>query len=223
PKVLILDEPTAGLDPQGKKQILNLINHLKQTTAHTIVVISHDIDEITTFASRIVVFNDSKIAFDVPMAELFKHEDALVNMGLDIPKVIKIKNMLKARGIVLKHDIVTPKDFVTEVVNYFNDNKNTNITKAQIDAVFASKNLDNLPKNESDISQNNTHQNDTNKNDINKNSTNINDTNKSDVNKNGNSATQNNASKGASGANNNFETQKHDSIEDIFAGGEPNA
>ncbi|MEG2084837.1 MAG: energy-coupling factor transporter ATPase, partial [Clostridia bacterium] len=210
PKVLILDEPTAGLDPQGKKQILNLINHLKQTTAHTIVVISHDIDEITTFASRIVVFNDSKIAFDVPMAELFKHEDALVNMGLDIPKVIKIKNMLKARGIVLKHDIVTPKDFVTEVVNYFNDNKNTNITKAQIDAVFASKNLDNLPKNESDISQNNTHQNDTNindanNNDVNKNEVNKNEVNNNEVNKNDNSATQNNvennARRGASGAN----------------------
>ena len=63
PKMLILDEPTAGLDPFGKEQILNLIKYLKTHCSPTIVVISHDIDEITRFANRIVVFNDSRIVF----------------------------------------------------------------------------------------------------------------------------------------------------------------
>lgn len=101
PKVLILDEPSAGLDPQGKEQILTLIQKLKEHICPTVIVISHDIDEITRFAERLIVFNDAKIAFDMPMQELFEHEAELIDMGLDIPMATRIAKNLKKKASTL--------------------------------------------------------------------------------------------------------------------------
>lgn len=127
PKALILDEPTAGLDPRGKEQILSLITHLKEHCTPTIIVISHDVDEITRFADRIIVFNEAKIEYDMPMKELFTNEKSLQEIGLDIPKAIKINNELKRRGINLEGDIITPLDLERAVVNYYNKNKGGNL------------------------------------------------------------------------------------------------
>ena len=127
PKVLILDEPTAGLDPNGKEQILELITHLKEYCSPTIIVISHDIDEITRFATRLVVFNKSQVAFDMPMKELFKHQEELVAMGLDIPLAVKIANDLRARGVAVSDEVVTVKDLLKEIERLYNAKHNTNI------------------------------------------------------------------------------------------------
>ncbi|MDD7350669.1 MAG: energy-coupling factor transporter ATPase [Clostridia bacterium] len=123
PKVLILDEPSAGLDPYGKEQILSLITRLKKDVCPTIVVISHDIDEITRFASRIVVFNESKIAYDIPMAELFEKEEELTAMGLDIPTAVKIKKDLAKKGIDLQGTIVNENDLEKAIVNAYNSKR----------------------------------------------------------------------------------------------------
>ena len=120
PKVLILDEPTAGLDPIGKRQILNLITNLKNTITPTIIVISHDINEITQYCNRLVVFNNAKIAFDLPINELFTHSEELLNMGLDIPLCVKVNNYLKANNIKLDGDIITPQDLITAIIKYKN-------------------------------------------------------------------------------------------------------
>lgn len=120
PKVLILDEPTAGLDPIGKRQILNLITNLKNTITPTIIVISHDINEITQYCNRLVVFNNAKIAFDLPINELFTHFEELLNMGLDIPLCVKVNNYLKANNIKLDGDIITPQDLITAIIKYKN-------------------------------------------------------------------------------------------------------
>ena len=133
PKVLILDEPTAGLDPSGKEQILELIKSLKEKCSPTIIVISHDIDEITRFANRLVVFNDGKVAFDEPMKELFKHQKELVDMGLDIPLAIKIANDLKSKGVTLNDNIVTMSDLLKEIINAYNKKHGTNIDASGID------------------------------------------------------------------------------------------
>ena len=127
PKMLILDEPTAGLDPYGKEQILNLIRHLKEHCSPTIVVISHDIDEITRFANRIVVFNDSHIVYDEPMQELFKHSRQLQAIGLDIPRAVKIANALRYKGINISNNIVTAEDLLKNIVELYNKKHNTNI------------------------------------------------------------------------------------------------
>lgn len=128
PKVLILDEPTAGLDPNGKEQILELISHLKKNCSPTIIVISHDIDEITRFATRLVVFYESKIAFDMPMQELFKHQDELVQMGLDIPLAVKIANTLRLRGVAISEEVVTVDDLLKEIIRLYNAKHNTKVS-----------------------------------------------------------------------------------------------
>lgn len=132
PKVLILDEPTAGLDPFGKEQILSLITKLKENCSPTIIVISHDMDEITRFANRLVVFNDGKIAFDIPMKELFKHSEELVKIGLDIPTPVKIANALKEKGIEVSDDIITSQDLISNIVNLYNKKHGTCIDKNSI-------------------------------------------------------------------------------------------
>lgn len=118
PRVLVLDEPTAGLDPYGKEQILELITKLKRECSPTVIVISHDVDEITRFADRIVVFNDGKVAFDLPMNELFRHSEELTAMGLEIPRAVAIADKLRARGIDLG-DVVNADDLVRAVVRKF--------------------------------------------------------------------------------------------------------
>ncbi len=120
PKVLILDEPTAGLDPYGKEQILSLITHLKKECSPTVIVISHDVDEITRFASRIVVFNDGKVMFDLPMNELFRHADELHAVGLEIPKAVRIAKKLRERGVELEGDIVSLNDLLRAIVKAYN-------------------------------------------------------------------------------------------------------
>lgn len=123
PKILILDEPTAGLDPKGKEQILQLIAKLKAEISPTIIVISHDIDEITQYATRMIVFNNAEIAFDIPMTELFQHEEQLVEMGLAIPMAARVANALVRAGIKLNSNIVTPHDLINAVAEYHNATK----------------------------------------------------------------------------------------------------
>ena len=119
PKVLILDEPTAGLDPYGKEQILSLITRLKQECSPTVIVISHDVDEITRFANRIVVFNDGKVMFDLPMNELFRHADELHAVGLEVPKAVRIAQKLRERGVELG-DVVSLNDLLHAIVTAYN-------------------------------------------------------------------------------------------------------
>ncbi len=116
PKILVLDEPTAGLDPYGKEQILNLILRLKNECSPTVMVISHDMDEITRYANRLIIFGDGKVAFDVPMTELFKHGSELEELGLETPSAVRMANALKARGVDLGEGIVNMDTFTAAVL-----------------------------------------------------------------------------------------------------------
>lgn len=115
PKVLILDEPTAGLDPFGKEQILKMITDIKEKSRATVIVISHDVNEITRYASRIVVFNEGKVLYDLPMKELFKHSTELVSIGLEIPKAVEIANKIREKGFSISDEVVTIDDLVKEI------------------------------------------------------------------------------------------------------------
>lgn len=137
PKVLILDEPTAGLDPYGKEQILSLITRLKEKCSPTIIVISHDMDEITRFATRLVVFNDSQILFDLPMQELFTHYEELVKVGLDIPTAVKVKNDLQKNGIELNSNIVNKDDLIRAICKKYNQIHGEVLSKDKIDEVLS--------------------------------------------------------------------------------------
>lgn len=111
PQVLILDEPTAGLDPNGKEEILNLIMRLKETITPTIIMIGHDIDELSRYVKRLVVLNDGKLVYDESPKELFKKEESLKEMGLNIPVACRIKNHLSKKGINMD-DVANEEDFI---------------------------------------------------------------------------------------------------------------
>lgn len=118
PQILILDEPTAGLDPVGRIEMFDLIAKLKETTVKTIIMVSHNMDEISEVANKIAVLEHGKLSFHGTPKELFKHAEELEEIGLDIPTAIKLENELKARGVELSDDIVTANDFVEAVVKW---------------------------------------------------------------------------------------------------------
>ena len=107
PKVLILDEPTAGLDPAGRESILGNICYYQRTTGATVLLISHSMDDVARIASRLVVFNEGRIAMDGTPAEVFERAEELTAMGLAVPKATEIALALRRRGIDIPQSIYT--------------------------------------------------------------------------------------------------------------------
>ena len=95
PEVLILDEPTAGLDPQGRDMILNQINNYHKTTGCTVLLVSHSMEDVAKFASKILVMNDSKVFCYDKTAEVFKRSEEISSMGLSVPQIARVFNILK--------------------------------------------------------------------------------------------------------------------------------
>lgn len=118
PKILVLDEPTAGLDPVGRIEMFDLIAKLKESTVKTIIMVSHNMDEISAVANKIAVLEHGKLRFFGAPKELFKNAEELEEIGLDIPTAVKLKNDLKTRGVELSDDVVTADDFVEAVVRW---------------------------------------------------------------------------------------------------------
>ncbi|MBE7017131.1 MAG: energy-coupling factor transporter ATPase [Ruminococcaceae bacterium] len=107
PKVLILDEPTAGLDPAGRESILGNIGYYQRTTGATVLLISHSMDDVARIASRLVVFNEGRIAMDGTPAEVFERAEELTAMGLAVPKATEIALALRRRGIDIPQSVYT--------------------------------------------------------------------------------------------------------------------
>lgn len=115
PEVLVLDEPTAGLDPAGKREILELVTALKSSFVKTVVIISHNMDEIAEYCNRVVVLDEGKLIADTTPAILFNDSDIIDNTELDYPHTIKIKRMLAARGFVIDTPALTVKELAAGV------------------------------------------------------------------------------------------------------------
>lgn len=98
PKVLILDEPTAGLDPQGRQEILDLIKSLQTESKMTILLVSHSMEDVADYVDRIIVMNRGRIAFDGAPKEVFAHYKELEEMGLACPQVTYVMHDLKEKG-----------------------------------------------------------------------------------------------------------------------------
>ncbi len=107
PQVLILDEPTAGLDPAGRESVLGNISYYQRSTGATVLLISHSMDDVARIASRLVVFNDGRIAMDGTPAQVFERADELTEMGLTVPKATEIALALRKRGIEIPDSIYT--------------------------------------------------------------------------------------------------------------------
>ena len=99
PEVLILDEPTAGLDPASRAEILENIETYRKTKNATIMMVSHSMNDVARLTERLLVLNGSKIAMDGPPAEVFTRADELLEMGLDIPDITRVFLRLKQMGL----------------------------------------------------------------------------------------------------------------------------
>ena len=107
PGVLILDEPTAGLDPAGCRQIMDNIRDYRERTGSTVIVVSHSMDDVARFTERLIVFDHSHVVMDGTPAEVFSQPEKLCGIGLAVPQATRIAMALKARGIALPGSIYT--------------------------------------------------------------------------------------------------------------------
>ena len=98
PKILVLDEPTAGLDPRGRDEILGQIAHLKKETGISVVLVSHSMEDVANYVERIVVMSRGKVLYDDVPREVFCHVRELEEVGLAAPQVTYILHELKENG-----------------------------------------------------------------------------------------------------------------------------
>lgn len=107
PRVLVLDEPTAGLDPRGRNELLELIRRLHDEEGNTIVMVSHSMDDISALAQRIIVMNEGRVAMDGTPREVFAHPQKLVDMHLGVPAAAQLAMELRKRGYNLPDNVYT--------------------------------------------------------------------------------------------------------------------
>ena len=103
PEVLILDEPTAGLDPVGRSEILGNIQSYRKAKNATIMMVSHSMEDVARLTDRLLVMNGSKLVMDAPPAQVFTHAEELTQMGLNIPQVTQVFLELKKLGLDVKN------------------------------------------------------------------------------------------------------------------------
>lgn len=123
PEVLVLDEPTAGLDPKGRDDILGQIAKLQKERGITIVLVSHSMEDVAQYASRILVVNGGKIVFDDKPRKVFEHEKELHEMGLAIPQVTQLMHRLKSEGYPVFENAITVQEARKNLLMYFQGKK----------------------------------------------------------------------------------------------------
>lgn len=119
PEVLILDEPTAGLDPQGRKDLMEMIEAYRKETGATVIIVSHSMDDMARAADRILVLNKGSLAINGSVKEVFSRTDELIEMGLNVPVVTSITAKLRAFYPSLSSDIYTLEDAAEALYEFY--------------------------------------------------------------------------------------------------------
>ena len=119
PKVLILDEPCAGLDPRGREVILALIKEYQNKTGSTVIIVSHSMEDVAKLCSKVVVMNQGKVAMSGTVAEVYSRARELREMGLNVPQVTEIFMKLKESGVDCRTDIFTVEQGRAELQRLF--------------------------------------------------------------------------------------------------------
>lgn len=123
PECIVLDEPTAMLDPQGRKEVMATIRKLNREMGITIVFITHFMEEAAQ-ADRVVVMDNAKILLDGTPKEVFHHADTLKSVGLDIPRAAELARALQKSGVPLSEDILTANEFADSILNLLGEHGN---------------------------------------------------------------------------------------------------
>lgn len=123
PEILILDEPTAGLDPKGRDEILDQIKTLHQQAKNTVILVSHSMEDIAKLVDRIIVMHRGKVALTGTAREVFKEVEKLESIGLGIPQITYLMKKLKDYDIHLREDILTIEEAKDEIMKWIRSNK----------------------------------------------------------------------------------------------------
>ena len=116
PQVLILDEPTAGLDPKGRDGILDFVKELQKTRQITIVLVTHSMEDAARYAQRLVIVHDGTVAFDGPVREAFRDAETLEKMGLALPQAAELCRTLAGEGFPVRTDAVTAEEAAESIL-----------------------------------------------------------------------------------------------------------
>lgn len=115
PEVLILDEPTAGLDPKGRDVILNLIKNYRENTGCTVILVSHSMEDVAKVASKVLVMNKGKAAMYGSVDDIYSKVEELESMGLNVPQITRLFSLLKSKGLDVSGRIYTVDSGVSEL------------------------------------------------------------------------------------------------------------
>lgn len=118
PKVLILDEPTAGLDPRGRDEILSEIKNIHEKRKITVILVSHSMEDVARIAERIIVMDKGKAFLDSNPREIFRNEDKLLSVGLGIPQITSLMRALKKKGLDINEDSITVEEAKESLIKY---------------------------------------------------------------------------------------------------------
>lgn len=118
PSVLILDEPTAGLDPAGKKSLLKLILNYNAETGATVIFVSHNMDDVAAVSNRVLVMQNGGVALSGDVASVFSQAEKLTEMGLDVPEITRVILELKKQGVDVDGGIFTVEDAKAALLSY---------------------------------------------------------------------------------------------------------
>ena len=115
PKYLILDEPAAGLDPVGRDDLFEKISKLYQETGMTVILISHNMDDVARLAQRLIVMNNGEISIDDKPEKVFKYKEKLVAAGLALPQITELLSKLKQQGLAVEENIIKLDDAIVNI------------------------------------------------------------------------------------------------------------
>ena len=122
PEIIVLDEPTAGLDPKGRDKILNRIKELHDNTGIGVILVSHSMEDVANYAQRLIVINNGKIKYDGMPKDVFKHYKELEKMGLKAPQITYIMHKLKEKGLDVDENVITIEEARENIMQCLNRN-----------------------------------------------------------------------------------------------------
>ncbi len=123
PKVLVLDEPTAGLDPVGKNDLLDLIKNYNKSTNSTVIFVSHNMDDVALVADRVLVLSDGNIVMSGTVEDVYSKGDELLKLGLDVPEITRVFLKLKEAGYDVPTDVYTVKQGKEKLIEFLKRGK----------------------------------------------------------------------------------------------------
>ena len=121
PEVLILDEPTSGLDPKGRENILSIIKNYREKTGKTVIIVSHSMDDVARFATKVIVMNKSKVFKMGTVDEVFENSSELTEIGLSVPQVTEVFIELKKLGYPVNDKVYTVEQGHKELLKLFKE------------------------------------------------------------------------------------------------------